>query len=280
MMTDDQQRLTERDADLQMLKKEVDALQIKLLATSTPWYRQASTLIAFFALLFSFGTTLVSLQRAEEQDRRNWKQELRGLILELVALPLKSVELTEKFEGRPLVLGGLQGALNQESLILADQASRVVREIPDLVTAQEYLALAGAFHNGGQLERAKEMRDRAIAVSETPIDAITALRQLGAMAFQQRDFAAGRKHYQDARNYFSSAAPGEDAGVVAFTDSLTEMFWAQAEAIARQCEEFRFHIAEAKKIVTEAGSGSAAEQNLPQIVETESYGCPPMFSNR
>lgn len=266
----------ERDPDLAMLKREVDSLQIQLLSTSKPWYKQASTLISLFALIFSSGTSLISWQRVAEQDRQSWKQELRGLIIELVTLPLKGAELNEKYKNQKLLLGSVSSVLNQQSLILADQASVVVQKIPDLVTAQEYLALAGAFHNGGQLERAKAMRDRAIERSSNPIETITALRQLGGMAFQRGDLAGGRTHFQEALNVFKKSAPDTDAGLITFTDGYTEMYFAQVEATATQCKAFEFHIAEARKLGERLPPGSK-EQLLGQISETESYGCPPVF---
>ena len=84
------------DVDVHNLKREVDALQIKLLSETKPWYKKVSVLIALFALIFSFGTTVISYQRTIEQDQRSLKQELRGLILQLVHLPLKGIELNEK----------------------------------------------------------------------------------------------------------------------------------------------------------------------------------------
>lgn len=145
------------------------------------------------------------------------------MILQLVQLPLKGIELNEKYKNQPLFLGGVSGVFNQESSILADQAAIVAAKIPHLVTSVEYLTMANAFHNGGQMERAKEMRDRAIKVSKNPIDTVTALRQLGLTAFQQRNLRSGRAYYQDALTIFDKLPDKPDPGVVAFTNALTEM---------------------------------------------------------
>jgi len=221
---------------------------------------------------------VVSCNRAAEQDRHNWKQELRGLILQIVEMPVKNVELLEKYKTKPLMLGNISSMLNQESSILADQAALVISTIPELVTANEYLAVAGAFHNGGLVDRAKDMRDKAIKVSATPIEAITALRELAAMAFQRGEVRNGQAFYQEALVVFDKPrfASFRDPGVVSFTNSYTEMFWAQMEALAKKCDAFHLHLAEAKNLAATIPAGTR-EQALAQIGETESYGCPPVF---
>ena len=264
------------DVEVSNLKREVDAMQIKLLSEAKPWYKKASSLIALFALIFSFGTTVISYQRTIEQDNRSLKQELRGLILQLVQLPLKSIELNENHKNEPLFLLGISGVLNQESTILADQSAVVAAKIPQLVTAAEYLTMANALHNGGQLERAKDMRGMAIKVSKNPIDAVTALRQLGMMEFQRRDLKTGREYYREALTVFDQLEEKSDQGVVSYTNALTEMFWAQMEANANQCQDFEIHIKEAKRLASGAPSGTKGS-TLAQISETESYGCPPKF---
>lgn len=77
------ERLEQLEKKIQSLGTEVNALQIKILSESTPWYQQASTIISLFALIFSFGTTVISYKRSAELDERALKQELRGLIIQL-----------------------------------------------------------------------------------------------------------------------------------------------------------------------------------------------------
>jgi len=51
-----------------LMKREIDALQIAVTGQSKPWYKNVSTLLSVTALLFSFGTTFVSYHRANIQD--------------------------------------------------------------------------------------------------------------------------------------------------------------------------------------------------------------------
>src|SRR4051794_24261417 len=155
------------DSSFELLKREVDSIQIHLLASTKPWYRQASTIISLLAFLFSFGTTAISLIRARDQDRHSWKQEIRGLIMQIVDLPLKNAELLEKNAANPLALGSVNATMNQETIILTDQAILAISKIPDLVTSNEYLAVAGALSSIGSLTKANELRVSAIELAES-----------------------------------------------------------------------------------------------------------------
>jgi tetratricopeptide (TPR) repeat protein len=273
-MTTQSNNETELGKKVDILKKEVDALQIKILAESRAWYKQASTMIALFALVFSFGTTVISYQRTIEQDQRSLKQELRGLILQLVQLPIKNIETNQKFTGNEILLGDISAFFNQEGSMLANQSFVIAEKIPDLVTAAEYLTMSIAFHNAGQMERAEEMRKKAILVSKNPIETITSLRQLGAMKFQQGNFRMGREYFREALTKFNNTKVKPDPFVVAFTNATTEMFWAQSESINNQCHEFNIHIAEAIKLATQTSPGTK-NQILSRINGTKSLGCPP-----
>jgi hypothetical protein len=63
-------------AQLAMMKGEIDALQVTVAETTKPWYKQASILIAALALLFSFGTTYYSAEQTRKADIHNAKEEV------------------------------------------------------------------------------------------------------------------------------------------------------------------------------------------------------------
>lgn len=111
-------------AKIELMKREIDALQVTVMAGKAPWYKSPSIMISVLALLFSFGTTAVSFHRAAQEDIRSGRAELRGILQRLTALPRDNFELTRKYkddeEGKALT-----GLLNQENSLLARQASEV-----------------------------------------------------------------------------------------------------------------------------------------------------------
>ena len=81
-----------------ILKNEVDALQIAITSQNSPWYKNIPVWISIMAPIFSFGTTFVSLKRAENQDIQSKKSELRGMLQRLAILPTTQFELSKKYE--------------------------------------------------------------------------------------------------------------------------------------------------------------------------------------
>src|SRR5437016_12374288 len=109
------------------MKREIDALQIAVTGQKKPWYREVSTLISFLALTFSFGTTFVSYRRTESQDIQNSRQELRGLLQRLSALPKENVENMRKYKDDVEARTIIGGFINQENSLLARQAAELAR---------------------------------------------------------------------------------------------------------------------------------------------------------
>src|SRR5438046_6619481 len=99
---------------LDLMKREIDSLQIAMAGSTTPWYKQISTILSGAALLFSFGTTYVSYHRTRSQDIENMRQELRATLQRLAALPKENVELMKKYEGDPASMNLVSSYLNQE----------------------------------------------------------------------------------------------------------------------------------------------------------------------
>lgn len=261
---------TQLKARVQLLDKEVSSLQTKLLIDQRPWFKQASTLIALFALVFSFGTTLISQQRAVSQEQRALKQELRGLVLELARQPIKGAELQELFTD-PIAKGQLSSFLNQESTIIAEQAELVASRIPSLVSSTEYVTIALAFHSSGKFSVARRLREEAVGAAVTAIDALAALRQQAVMEFQLGNYDAARSYYESAVSVFTKL-PATDAQVEDYSNAQTYFFWAQQEAAYSQCDSFATQLRTARLYANRLPA-QTRDQLLPQISALESQGC-------
>ena len=117
-MEQDNNAVNDLAESIQLVKKEVDALQITVMSQKTPWYKNASTTIAILALLFSFGTTYVSYKRTEAQDIQSLKLELRGLLQRLSYLPRDNFETAKKYPNDPTATQTIGGLINQENTLL------------------------------------------------------------------------------------------------------------------------------------------------------------------
>ena len=217
------------DDKIEVMKREIDALQIVVTSQKKPRYKDVSTLIALMALLFSFGTTYVSYQRTNAQDIQNTRQELRGLLQRLEALPKENLEVSKRYQDDPSAMAFASSLINQENILLSRQAAELARKLPqNTVSATEYFAIAGAFQAASNIQSAQEFLELSIANAKTFGDEIAALRMNANLEFISGHPEAGRVTYQRALNIFAKY-PGYDAYTINSTNIWTELSWATSE---------------------------------------------------
>ena len=144
--------MSELEQKVDLMKREIDALQIAVTGHTTPWYKDVSTILSVVALMFSFGTTFVSYHRTTVQDIQSTRQELRGLLQRLAALPKENVDIYKKYADDSASMNVVGRLKNQEGTLLARQAAELAKKLPrDLVSSTEYYAIAIALQNSYDL---------------------------------------------------------------------------------------------------------------------------------
>jgi hypothetical protein len=215
---------------LEMMKREIDALQIAVTSSTRPWYRNVSLWVSIIALLFSFGTTFVSYRRAENQDVQSTRQELRGLLQRLAALPRENVENSKKYSADPAAMAAIGGFINQENALLARQAAELAKRLPQTaISAAEYYSVAVALQSAYDLAAAAEFLDLIPDQTNDFNTEIAALRMKANLHFVQGRPESGRVEFQKALDIFSKY-PAFDVFTKVSTTVWTELAWANAEA--------------------------------------------------
>lgn len=218
------------DQTLDLMKREIDALQIAVTGSKTPWYKNISLMVSVIALMFSFGTTYVSYRRTAAQDIQSTRQELRGLLQRLAALPKEGVDISKKYSSDPAAMALVSGFLNQENALLARQAAEFAKKLPvDSVSGTEYYAIAIALQNSYDLAGVSEFLKYSIQAAKDFNTEIAALRMTANLQFIQGHPESGRVEYQKALDIFSKY-PGYDAFTKTTTNVWTELAWATSEA--------------------------------------------------
>jgi hypothetical protein len=258
-MDDKPERVEQISDTIANIQQSISVINKELAATSAkadrPWYHDPSLIIALLALLFSFGTTAVSYIRANQQDIHDKRAELRSLILRLNQLPRENLEYSKKYEGEPLIAGGISGLLNGENALVAKQAADVMSSMPGNVSASEYLSVAAALINSGLSETAMKLIKLALPVSNDVNDEVALLRNYAGLLFSAGDLEGGREKFKTALMIFSKY-PTTNQYYVETTNALTEMYWAQYEAVARQCPYAKSHVAQAYSHLSVLSPGS------------------------
>lgn len=243
------ERLGQLGSDLVTLKQEVDGLQIIATNQKKPWYRDVSTIISVLALLFSFGTTAVSLHRTKAQDVQNSRQELRTLLQRLSAIPRENFEAGKRYETDANARAALGTLYAQENALLARQAAEIAGKLPpDVVSATEFYEVAVALQSAYNLSQAKVFVAKARTRATDFNDEVAAIRASAALEYLTGAPESGGKLFREALDIFSKYT-GYDQYTKDSTNALTQIQWALSEANQNQIENANEHLIAASRIV-------------------------------
>ena len=259
----------ELEQKVDLMKREVDALQIAIAGHTKPWYKNISTILSVVALLFSFGTTYVSYHRTAVQDVQSTRQELRGLLQRLAALPKENVDIYKKYADDPASMKIVGGLINQEGTLLARQAAELAKKLPgDLVSGTEYYSIAIALQNSYDLAGADEFLKYSIQAATDFNTEIAAIRSTAVLQFIQGRPESGRVEYQKALNIFSKY-PGYDPFTMISTNVWTELAWAFSEANLGLLALASQHIKSAKALVNGLPRGPGTDRLRADVSQAE-----------
>jgi len=259
----------ELEQKIDVMKREIDALQIAITGSTKPWYKSISTILSVVALLFSFGTTYVSYRRTTVQDTQSARQELRGLLQRLAALPKENIDIRKKYADDPASMGFVSGFINQENALLARQAAELAKKLPvDLVSGTEYYAIALALQNSYDLAAADEFLKYSIQAAKDFNTEIGALRSTANLQFIQGRPESGRVEYQKALSIFSKY-PGYDPFTKVSTNVSTELIWASSEAGSGLPALASQHFENARALVNGLPRSPGADSLRAQVAQAE-----------
>jgi tetratricopeptide (TPR) repeat protein len=258
------------DGRLEVMKREIDALQIAVTGSSKPWYKNISLMVSVIALLFSFGTTYVSYRRAAVQEIQNTRQELRELLQRLTALPRENVENMKKYASDPASMAMVGGFINQENTLLARQAAELAKRLPaEAVTAVEYYSVALALQNAYDLAGAADFLNLTTQSATDFNTEIAAMRMKAHLQFIQGRAESGRVEYQKALDIFSKYED-YDPFTKLSTNVWTELAWANSEALffGPQSSASQ-HVENAKRLLDAAVPSPGVENLKAQVSQAE-----------
>lgn len=264
---------------VELMKREIDALQITVTGQSKPWYQNVSTLLSVIALMFSFGTTFVSYHRTNIQDIQNARAELRGLLQRLAALPKENVEAGSKYAMDPASRNMVSGFINQENTLLVRNAAELAKKLPaKSVSATEYYAVAVALQAAYDLTGADQFLNYAMNANPDFNIEISCLRMIANLKFILGRPEAGRVDYQRALDIFSKY-PQYDAYTRASTNVLTELSWGYSEAASNGFGLATQHVENAEKILAPLPRSPGVDGFRSQVSQARmqiSSGSPPL----
>jgi len=254
---------------LDIMKKEIDEIQIAMAAKSKPWYKNLATWLSLIALAFSVGSTTFTFARNYYADIQSSRKELRGLLQRLSALPKENLEAMQKYEAKPGLAWQISSMIGQENVIVGRSAAEIARQLPKkYVSAAECQAIALALQSGYDLDSADEFLSRALQTNPDFNTELAALRMSASLQLLRRGPEAGRVQYERALGIFERR-PNSDKFVREMTAVQTYINWAYAEAPYSYADAMK-RIDEAQKIVDAQDPSPGHDMLLKQVREAKS----------
>ncbi len=260
---------------LQELEVKVTGLSA-LAETKKPWYLEGSTIVAALALLFSFGTTLVSYKKAIEQEYIASRVELRSVMERLSELTLRHSEMLLEQKDNPAVTAQLSAQMNAENLSLSNQADAIISRIEnssagkDKILDVEFLTVAAALSSSFQHKKAETLMEEALKRSRDATTEAGALRSLAGISLYFNEVDKARAYMLEARNIYDKNKYSGDATINKdVTNATTEIQWANMEFFVGNCTEARAHHAEGIGLLRAIPDSQVKSQLSAQYLDLE-----------
>lgn len=215
------------DKKYEILKKEVDFIKGQLSKKEKKWYKKISNIVAIAALLFSFGTTAISLYNSYLEDIRDNRREVRELIQRMTSLPIENYEFMLKYhdtEGETLT-----GLLKQENILLVNQAIDCIERYPKSFNATEYYSIANSLVAVGIFEKVPFFFEKAINKAATATMYINSTRGYAVYLYLIGNRDEGTNYYEFSLKTWDKFPTGNFA-MKKSEEIITLISWSQSEA--------------------------------------------------
>lgn len=239
----------ELSQEIESLKQNLSQLDLRIKDKEKPWYREASIVVATLALLFSFGTTLVSYVKSSQQEVLASRVELRELIKDITNIPKEHAEMLLKYKNDPLTFSQLSAQINSKNLSLSNQAAAIIGRIEsswygkDSILDIEFMTVGTSLFSSFQVEKSKPLFIEAYSRSKDVTTAASALRSLAGVHLTYRDTTLMRDSFKMAIDIFNHEKYADEPDTTKYvTNVTTEIQWAFAELQLGDCKNAFLHL--------------------------------------
>lgn len=274
-MAELEQRVSEIEQRLTLVRDEVSTLNNAAGEGKKPWLRQTPSLASVLALLVSIATAVYSAIEHQRQDVEAKHNALRGLVSQLLDI---SAEYQSKLASPDSAKLSSQerefisGMLNSKRMVIIETADNLVRQIPKTVTSAEYNFLANDKQANGGATKAEEYLKKAVEVSGDPLARMISCRNLASFYSQRgplQDMDKARKNFEDAVESVKGE-PRDDA--TAYTTGFTWEMWGVAEYSNNYPNEGAQKFERARKYYNDLSSGNPTRGWALKFLDLRQHG--------
>ena len=192
------EQLTPEEA--QLIRDRLDALEAAAAEKHKPWYRDPASALSLVAIIASVITFVISQRSQDVQDIRARKEQLEGLLTNLVSLEADFNSSVSPIAD-PLKREQMSSLFNTKRLIFLEEAEILMDQLGKNVSTSEYGVLANELSSMSSFKKAEIYYERAVGAAQDDVSRAMALRSLAGFYFlptQLRDFDRGRQYFQAA----------------------------------------------------------------------------------
>lgn len=239
--------------------------------TKTPWYKDVSVLIPFFALVFTLITSLASYIESSHDDYLASRLELRETINEIVKMNEDFAEITAKYSDAPNVLAGLSAHYNTKNSILSQQATSLINSLENsffgrgTVLDVEYMSVGQALSSSYMYDEALRLYIASASIAEESTTFAAALRSIAGIHMIKGDLDSMRQTMLEASLIYEDANFSEEIEFKkAATNATTFIQWSQAELNLGYCDIAKQKINIAEGILPKIPNSPIKDQLISQ----------------
>ena len=158
-----------------------------------------SLAIIIIALIFSAGTTAISLRLQTNARRRSIREQLSNLMQDISRTLDENILIwATPSDQRDAIFHQKLGSIVRRFETLCHQALHLLREDPTIAHHADYAILAQALLTSNNSPKAEECWNKAIEIAPTDFDKLSNMRTYADFLFQQGKHEQGRAMYQKA----------------------------------------------------------------------------------
>lgn len=195
-MTPENQQDFATQADLKLVRDQVDQLQVIVTEPRRPWYLEPSNLWSFLAVVVSMISFIITTNQGDQKELREKREEFRGVLDKLVSLSEEVSKRRRTGEGLATL-----GFVDDSVRLYRSSADQLARELGDRVLHAEHMIIGEVFLKDSQESmRATRYFSLALRTAQNPIEKSRALSGLALV----QGFPPFRR-VNEMRRYYADA---------------------------------------------------------------------------
>lgn len=236
-------------ADLKLLRDQVDQLQLILAEPRKPWYLEGSTLTSALAVLVALISFFISTYQGDQKELREKREEFRSVLEKLVSMKGEISRLENEEINSPAVRRKINDLHGNKDLYRSS-AEMLAQDLGPNVLFIEYLIIGDQFADNESTHshsKASEyfLKSLKKEVNANPIERNRAYRRLARL-----EITVPFRNIAQMRSYFNLAIyeVNQEVDDLRFTAGRTYQDWADAESFLNNDQESLEKLALAEKV--------------------------------